>query len=183
MIIVEADDEDEIHRISNRIGEICLKHGAVDVFVPGSERAKRNLLEAREKCYTAMQHFGILDITDVVVPRSMIAEFVERAQEISNEYGIPVIALGHAGDGNVHICLMGKDTDSSEEKTEGLLTRIFEVGVSLGGTVSGEHGLGSAKKAYLPMVSDRSKTGLMKRIKKAFDPNNIMNPGKVFDLD
>ena len=183
MIIVEADDEDEIYRISNRIGEICLKHGAVDVFVPGSERAKRNLLEAREKCYTAMQHFGILDITDVVVPRSTIAEFVERAQEIGNKYGIPVIALGHAGDGNVHICLMGKDTDSSEEKTEELLTRIFEVGVSLGGTVSGEHGLGSAKKAYLPMVSDRSKTGLMKRIKKAFDPNNIMNPGKVFDLD
>jgi len=183
MIIVEADDEDEIHRISNRIGEICLKHGAVDVFVPGSERAKRNLLEAREKCYTAMQHFGILDITDVVVPRSMIAELVERAQEISNEYGIPVIALGHAGDGNVHICLMGKDTDSSEEKTEELLTRIFEVGVSMGGTVSGEHGLGFAKKAYLPMVSDRSKTGLMKRIKKAFDPNNIMNPGKVFDRE
>jgi glycolate oxidase len=183
LIIVEANDEDEIHRISNHIGKICLQHGAVDIFIPGSQRARRNLLEAREKSYTALQHFGILDMADAVVPRSTIAEFVEMAKEAGNEYGIPVIALGHAGDGNVHLCLMNKDKNVPEEKAKELLKRIYEIGVSLGGTISGEHGLGSDKKGYLTLAADEAKIELMKRIKKVFDPNNIMNPGKVFDLE
>ncbi|MFC1933105.1 FAD-binding oxidoreductase [Chloroflexota bacterium] len=183
MIIVEANDEDEIYSISNSIGEICLNHGAIDIFVPGSERAKKNLIEARQKVYTAMQHFGVLDIADAVVPRSMIADFVERSKEIGDSYNIPVMAVGHAGDGNVHLSLMGKGTDLPEEKAKELLTRIYEVGVSLGGTISGEHGIGFAKKGYLPMAVDKSKINLMKRVKQAFDPNSIMNPGKLFDLE
>ncbi len=182
MIIVEADSEDEIHRITSRIGEVCLNHGAVDVFIPGSERAKRNLLEFRERFYSVITHFGILDIIDVVVPRSRIAEFVEKVKGMANEYGIPLIAYGHAGDGNVHLHPMSQGTDKSEEKKKELLTKIYKVGVSLGGTISGEHGLGFAKKGYLHMAADKSKMDLMKRIKRAFDPNNIMNPGKVFDL-
>jgi len=180
MIIVEADNEDEIYRISNRIGEICLNHGAVDIFIPGSERAKRNLLDAREKFYPAIKHSGIPDIADIVVPRSRIAEFVERARGIASEYGIPLIAYGHAGDGNVHLHPMSQGTNKSEEKIKELLREIYEVGVSLGGTISGEHGLGFAKKGYFHMAADKNKIELMKRIKKAFDPNNIMNPGKVF---
>jgi len=182
MIIVEADSEDEIHRITSHIGEVCLNHGAVDVFIPGSERAKRNLLEFRERFYSVIMHFGILDIIDVVVPRSRIAEFVEKVKGMANEYGIPLIAYGHAGDGNVHLHPMSQGTGKSEEKIKELLTKIYKVGVSLGGTISGEHGLGFAKKGYLHMAVDKSKMDLMKRIKKAFDPNNIMNPGKVFDL-
>ena len=183
MIIVEADSEDEIHRIASRIGEICLNNGAVDVFIPGSERAKRRLLECREKFYPAISHFGMADLADVVVPRSKVAEFVERVKGIADQYGIPIIAYGHAGDGNVHLHPMGKGTDKSEEKVKELLTRIYEVGVSLGGTISGEHGLGLVKKGYLPIASDKNKIDLMKRIKRAFDPNSIMNPGKVFDLE
>ena len=122
------------------------------------------------------------DIADVVVPRSKVAEFVERVKGIAGEYGIPLVAYGHAGDGNVHLHPMSQETDKSEEKLEELLTKIYEVGVSLGGTISGEHGLGLVKKGYLPMAADKSKIDLMKRIKRAFDPNNIMNPGKVFDL-
>jgi len=183
MIIVEADTEDDILRISTRIGEICLSNGAVDVFIPGSERAKRNLLEAREKFYHVIQHFGLLDIADVVVPRSRIAEFVEKIKEIASECGIPIIAYGHAGDGNVHLHPMGQGVDKPEEKTKEVLAKIYELGVSLGGTISGEHGLGFVKKGYLHMVADENKIALMKRIKKAFDPNNIMNPGKVLDLE
>jgi len=182
MIIVEADSEDEIHRITSHIGEVCLNHGAVDVFIPGSERAKRNLLEFRERFYSVIRHFGTSDIIDVVVPRSRIAEFVEKVKGMANEYGIPLIAYGHAGDGNVHLHPMSQGTGKSEEKIKELLTKIYKVGVSLGGTISGEHGLGFAKKGYLHMAVDKSKMDLMKRIKKAFDPNNIMNPGKVFDL-
>jgi len=183
MIIVEADNEEEIYRIANGVGEICLNHGAVDVFIPGSQRAKRNLLEAREKFYSIIGHFGMLDITDVVVPRSRIAEFVERTKEIASVLGIPLIAYGHAGDGNVHLQPMSQGTDKPEEKIKELLERIYEIGVSLGGTISGEHGLGFTKKGYLHMVADKSKMDLMKRIKRAFDPNNILNPGKVLDLE
>ena len=183
MIIVEADSEDEIHRIASQIGEVCLSHGAVDVFIPGSERAKRNLLEAREKIYIAVRHFGIPDLVDVVVPRSRIADFVEKVKEMAGECGVPLIAYGHAGDGNVHMNPMSQGTDESEEKVKELLKKIYEVGVSLGGTISGEHGLGFTKKGYLPIAADKSKIDLMKRIKRAFDPNNILNPGKVLDLE
>ncbi len=183
MIIIEADSEEEIHRIASHVGEICLSHGAVDIFIPGSERAKRRLLESREKFYPAVRHFGMPDLADVVVPRSRIAEFVERAKVIASEYGIPLISYGHAGDGNVHLHPMSQGTDESEEKIKALLARIYEVGVSLGGTISGEHGLGFTKKDYLNMAADKNKIALMKRVKMAFDPNNIMNPGKVFDLE
>ncbi len=183
MIIVEADSEDEIYRISSRIGEICLNHGAVDVFLPGSKRAKRNLLDAREKFYSVIRHFGTPDIVDVVVPRSRIAEFVEKVKGIACEYGIPLVTYGHAGDGNVHLHPMSQGTDKRGGKVKELLNKIYEVGVSLGGTISGEHGLGFVKKGYLPMAADKNKMELMKRVKRAFDPNNIMNPGKVFNLE
>jgi glycolate oxidase len=169
--------------MASRIGEVCLSHGAVDVFIPASQRAKRNLLEFREKFYHVVRHFGLSDLADVVVPRSRIAEFVERAKGKASEYGIPLIAYGHAGDGNVHLHPMCYGAQQSEEKIKELMVKIYEVGVALGGTISGEHGLGYAKKGYLPMASDKSKIDLMKRLKRAFDPNNIMNPGKVLDLE
>ncbi|MBI2174923.1 MAG: hypothetical protein HYU33_06985, partial [Candidatus Omnitrophica bacterium] len=122
-------------------------------------------------------------IADVVVPRSRIADFVEKVKEIASEYGLPLVAYGHAGDGNVHLHPMGQGTESLEKKGKELLRRIYEVGVSMGGTISGEHGIGFVKKGYLPVAADRGKIDLMKRVKRAFDPNNIMNPGKVFDLE
>ena len=182
MIIMEADSEDEIHHIASQIGEICLSHDAVDVFIASSEIDKRNLLEAREKFYSAIGHFGLLDIADVVVPRSQVAEFVEKTKRIASKYGIPVIAYGHAGDGNIHLHPIG-EVSTAEDTVHRLLTEIYELGISLGGTISGEHGLGHAKKVYLPMAMDRSKMELMKKVKLAFDPNNILNPGKVLDLE
>ncbi|MFC2013119.1 FAD-binding oxidoreductase [Chloroflexota bacterium] len=181
MMIVEADNDDDIYSISGHIGEICLEHGAVDVFIPGSERAKRNLLEAREKFYSVCGHYGLLDLADVVVPRSQIAEFVGRVREISDGYGLPVVIYGHAGDGNVHLHPLRSGSAEDKSKAKELFKKIYQLGISLGGTVSGEHGLGLAKKDYFSAVTDEPKLALMKRLKKAFDPNNIMNPGKVID--
>ncbi len=182
MIIVEGDSEDEIHHMASRIGQVCSNHGAVDVFIPGSERAKRNLLESREKFYSVIGHFGMLDIADVVVPRSRIAEFVEKAKALASERGIPLIAYGHAGDGNVHLHPLGQGTIESEEQAKELLIEIYKVGITLGGTISGEHGIGFAKRDYLSLAANKSQMDLMKRIKQAFDPNNILNPDKVFDM-
>ena len=90
---------------------------------------------------------------------------------------------GHAGDGNVHLHPMGQEKEEEGAKAKELLVEIFKVGVSLGGTISGEHGLGFAKSAYLPLAMSEPTVGLMRRIKQAFDPNNIMNPGKVFTTE
>jgi glycolate oxidase len=138
------------------------------------------LLEAREKFYTTLQHRGMLDIADVVVPRSQIAVFVEKVKGIGDRYGIPVIAYGHAGDGNVHLHPMKRDADK-DARVKDLLKEIYQAGIALGGTISGEHGLGSEKKGYFITTVPREKLELMKRIKLAFDPSNILNPGKVID--
>ena len=182
MIIMEVDNEDEFISISNLIGEICRKYGAADIFIPGSERAKRNLLEAREKFGPAIWHCeGYLDGADIVVPRSQIAEFVDKQREIAREYGVTIFAFGHAGDGNVHLEVARQEKDISEEKLNELFVKLYELGISLGGTITGEHGLGFSKKGFFPMAADKTKIDLMKRVKKAFDPGNIMNPGKIFD--
>lgn len=179
LLIVESDDQDEFAHVCERISEICLKHGAVDVFVPSSEHAKRELLEAREKFYTTIKHFGVLDIADAVVPRSKIPEFVAKVKTIGTEFGMNVICYGHAGDGNVHLHPIGKVED--EAKVKELFKKIYQAGIALGGTISGEHGLGFAKKGYLPLAMSKEELELLKRVKHAFDPNNIMNPGKVVD--
>ncbi|HEX7476034.1 MAG TPA: FAD-binding oxidoreductase [Dehalococcoidales bacterium] len=178
MLMIESDSYDHFCGIAEQISEICKKQGAVDVFVPGSESAKRRLLEMREQFYPTMQHRGMADIADVVVPRSRIAEFVEKVKEISRNFGIPVVAYGHAGDGNVHLHPLQTDAEKGG-KLNDLLVEIYQAGINLGGTISGEHGLGSEKKKYLRLAISADKLALMKRIKKAFDPNNIMNPGKV----
>ena len=184
MIMVEADSEDEFISICNQIGEVCLKHGAADIFIPGSERAKRNLLEAREKFGPAIHHCEeVLETADIVVPRGAIAEFMEKARTKAGEYGMEIMAFGHAGDGNLHLfCTVSKGTEASAQKAHDLLVKVYEIGISLGGTISGEHGLGYGKKGFFPMAADKHEIDLMKRVKRAFDPHHIMNPGKIFDL-
>ena len=184
MIIMEAESESEIYDYFSTIERICKQHGAVDIMIPGTERAKRELLGAREKFYPALRGSAPMEIVDVVVPRSEIARFVARVREISEEHKIPVIAYGHAGDGNVHlhpICAnMGKE--EWRRKLPHLLGDIYRAGVSFGGAISGEHGIGFGKKPYLPIQMDDAYLNILKAVKKAFDPNNILNPGKIFDL-
>ncbi|MFC1967807.1 FAD-binding oxidoreductase [Chloroflexota bacterium] len=184
MITMEADSEEAIHEASRQVQEVAMNHGAIDVFLPGSERAKRELLETREKFYHALKRFGPVDIADVVVPRSEIPEFVKRAKEISARTGMPILVYGHAGDGNVHLHPLGRGMDRAEweRKLPGIFEEIYQVGVSLGGAVSGEHGIGFEKREYLATAMDRNVIEVMKRIKRALDPHNILNPGKIFDL-
>ncbi len=181
MLMIESESYDEFCAIAEHLTGICRRCGAVDVFVPGSESAKRRLLELREQFYTTMQHRGMADIADIVVPRVRIPEFVDTVKKLSRKYGIPVIAYGHAGDGNVHLHPL--QTSAARELTvPGLLTEIYAAGIQIGGTISGEHGLGILKKKYLAIAFPPEKLALLRRIKHAFDPNGILNPGKVLDL-
>ncbi len=180
MLMIESASYDDFCASADRLGEVCRRQGAVDIFVPPGERAKRRLLEIREHFYPTLQHKGMADIADVVVPRSQIAVFVEKVREISAKYRIPVITYGHAGDGNVHIHPLQSEAARPDRLAE-LLLEIYQAGISLGGTVSGEHGLGEAKKKYLRLGIAPATWHLHRRIKRAFDPHNIMNPGKVLD--
>jgi len=185
MIIMEGETEGEIYEYFSKVEEICKQHGAIEAMVPGSERAKRRLLDAREKFYHAIKRFAPMEIADVVVPRSEIAKFVRRVKEISKEYEVPVIVYGHAGDGNVHlhpICV-NMDRKEWDKRLPRLMSDLYRAGISLAGAISGEHGIGFNKKIYLSIGMDSTLLDIMTGIKKAFDPNNILNPGKIFDLE
>jgi len=185
MIIIEGDSETEIYEYFSNVEEICKQHEAVEIMVPGSERAKRRLLDAREKFFHALKRYAPMELLDVVVPRSKIARFIRKVKELSEEYQVPIIVYGHAGDGNVHlhpICLnMNREEWSS--RLPHLKSDIYHAGVSFGGTISGEHGIGLDKKTYLSIAMDNELLNIMKAIKRAFDPNDILNPGKIFNLD
>jgi len=185
MIIMEGESENEIYEYFSKVEEICKQHGAIEAMVPSSERAKRRLLDAREKFYSFLKKFAPMEIIDVVVPRSEIAKFVRRVKEISEEYEVPIIVYGHAGDGNVHLHPICVDMNRKEwgRRLPRLMRDIYRAGVSFAGAISGEHGIGFDKKAYLSIGMDNSLLDIMKGIKRAFDPNNILNPGKVFDLE
>ncbi|RPJ56330.1 MAG: FAD-binding protein, partial [Dehalococcoidia bacterium] len=182
MLIMEGNSEDEIMEYFGQVENICKQHGAADVLIPNSERAKRQLLESREKFYTVIQKCAPFELIDIVVPRSEIARFVSEIKMISASTGIPVIAYGHAGDGNVHLhpVCMNISTIFWQDKLPQMLVKIYQAGINCGGAVSGEHGIGLAKKSYLAMQLSPEHLNLLKGIKKVFDPNNILNPGKIF---
>jgi len=176
LIVLEGKSSEEAFRDAEFISDICMKRGAIDVFVPPTERAGRELLELREKAFYAARDAGATDLVDVVVPRCEIPNFVEQVHEISAKYATIIAGAGHAGDGNVHLSLFEQDVD----KLSTIMKEIYRVGKTLGGTISAEHGIGSEKRKYLLEMEDKVKIELMRRIKKAFDPNNILNPGKIF---
>lgn len=182
LVLIEGDSSEEVYRAAGLTGEVCSENGAIDIYVAGSEHARRALLDARSNMYHALKRTGPTDIADVVVPPSRIADFVAEVKRISARHQVPVLAYGHAGDGNVHLHPMGKGMSADEwsARLPLVMKEMYQAGVALGGTISGEHGLGSEKSAYLPLAAGSAEIALMKRIKQAFDPGNIMNPGKVF---
>jgi glycolate oxidase len=183
MVTAEGDSESEIYDYFREVEAICRRHGAVEAVVPGGQRARKRLLEAREKFYHALKRYAPMEVIDTVVPRSEIARFVKRVKEISAEHGIPVIVYGHAGDGNVHLHPVCRDVDRGEweRRLSPLMSDIYRAAASLGGAVSGEHGIGFSKKAYFMQHADPSIIEAMRGVKRAFDPNDILNPGKLFD--
>jgi glycolate oxidase len=184
MVTVDGESEDEIYEYFSKVEDICRRHEAIDALMPGSERAKRKLIDAREKFFHAIKQHAPMTVIDVVVPRSDIKDFVRETREISKDFKIPIIVYGHAGDGNVHlhpVCL-NMDRSDWSDKLPLLMDAIYKAGISLGGAISGEHGIGFDKKKYFHQETDTALLDLMKEIKRTFDPNNILNPGKIFDL-
>ena len=119
---------------------------------------------------------GADDIVDIVIPRASMAEFMAKVADVANEHGSWIAGCGHAGDGNVHLSVFQKD----EAARDATLRGLFDLGMSLGGAISGEHGLGTTKRKWFLELEDPTKVALMRRIKAAFDPNGILNPDTIF---
>jgi glycolate oxidase len=118
---------------------------------------------------------------DIVVPRSRVPDYLDAMENLQAESGLPIVCFGHVGDGNIHVNLMIDAANPAEKvKSETVKRRIFELAVAMGGTISGEHGIGIMKSEFLPMALEQDLIAAMRRIKSALDPNNILNPGKIF---
>lgn len=191
LIICDASTEDQMDRLSEQVADICMAKGALDVFVADSPAKQQEVLEIRSKIYEAIKAHT-LEILDIAVPRAEIARHVRRVQEVSQKYAIWLPTFGHAADGNVHTHIMkavyedGRIVPLPEadwkEKLEHVRRELYRDCKERGGVISGEHGIGIVKKPYLSYVLDEESINLMKGIKRTFDPNNILNPGKIFDL-
>jgi glycolate oxidase len=191
LIILDAASDEQMDRLSEQVAAICMDNDALDVFVADNPSKQQQVLEIRSKIYEAIKAHT-LEILDISVPRAEIALHVKRVHEVSRKYGIWLPTFGHAADGNVHTHIMKAVYENGEiiplpeedwgEKLENVRKELYRDCKERGGVISGEHGIGIVKKPYLSYVIDEESIEIMKGIKRTFDPKNILNPGKIFDL-
>jgi glycolate oxidase len=183
ILLLEVDGSPAENRASlARLEKICADQGAVSVKTAATREEAAGLWRARKAISPALYAFGPDKINeDIVVPRSRIPDMVEKIRQIGQETGLVTASFGHAGDGNIHVNIMLDKKDREQlRKAEQAVDELFDYTIRLGGTISGEHGIGITKSAYLTKEIGEAEMALMKKIKKAFDPLDILNPGKIF---
>jgi glycolate oxidase len=185
LIALDGNQSEALEEDQNRVGEICEKNGAYDVLIANTPSARARMWEGRKCLFEAANRVGSMyKSLDVVVPRSLIPTLIQKVNEASARYRIKVMSFGHAGDGNVHVLLFKGDLTEEEwnRQIEQAQRTIYQETVHLGGKITAEHGIGLLRKPFLSMNLDAQQIELFKRLKVAFDPKNILNPGKIFDL-
>jgi len=186
LITVDGPDAGQVEREYEAIGELCLEAGAIEVYVADNFTTSERIWKVRRNIAEAFKVTSPhQSLEDIVVPIANIAKVVDGLQEIKARYDVEIPCYGHAGDGNLHATPVMNPAWSLEKWHETLpriLTDLYKLTRDLGGTISGEHGIGHKRKEYMPLVADEACIDMMKAIKKALDPNNVLNPGKIFDL-
>lgn len=182
IIQVDSNDEDSLDDLCVALDEICRSHGALDVFVADAERiwkVRKNFSDA------SVTDSPVMIMEDFVVPTDELATLLKKLEKISSDLDQPVRSVAHAGDGNLHMDVLKKDTpdDVWPAKAAAFNKAAYDAVYSLGGRISGEHGIGEKRKGLMAQYTDPVELALMKAVKKAFDPNDILNPGKIFDIE
>lgn len=183
IIRIDGDDESILLAEGEKISNICLENNALDVLIADTKEAQSKIWDTRSVFYECIVKNKDAEIIDTVIPPSTISEFMTAVKNISRKYGVKILSYGHAGDGNIHIHPI-RENLTKEEWAQSLyrvMDEIYKTSMGFGGTISGEHGIGTSKKNFFQTEFDKEQIKLMKEIKMIFDPNNILNPGKIFD--
>jgi glycolate oxidase len=188
MLLIEVDGADEavVERDYDAIGNICMEYGAQEVYVADNYTTQERLWNIRKNLGEALILYNRRQsIEDIVVPPARIPELADDFAKISCEFEMPIMVYGHAGDGNIHANIVINPDDDEEawqRKLPLIQEKMFIAAKKLGGTISGEHGIGLKRKKFLNIVLSEDEIEFMRKIKKGVDPNYILNPGKIFDL-
>ncbi len=184
IIEVDGNNVEVLMNEMEAISEVLANYEVGELYFADDAQQKNELWKIRRKANEASVMAGYTIEEDTVVPRAELPKLIKGVKALGEENGFKVVCYGHAGDGNLHIRINHPTIKKSFESAEmnRILTALFQIVFSLGGTISGEHGIGLIQKSYMPVVFDAISLELMRGIKKTFDPNHILNPGKIFDL-
>lgn len=185
LIELDGNDEGVIQREAERVAEIVLAEGARDVLAAETDARMNELWTMRRAMGTAVKSVSVYKEEDTVVPRSNLVPLLLGVKEIAARHGIRTVCYGHAGDGNLHVNVLKMDLpdDRWNQVLDPAIREIFALTVGLGGLISGEHGIGWVQKGYMPIAVTREEMSLMRAVKRAFDPDGILNPGKILPDD
>ncbi|MDI6803541.1 MAG: FAD-linked oxidase C-terminal domain-containing protein [Bacteroidota bacterium] len=182
LIEVDGNYEEILNKEIETIARVVERHNSLDILLAEDRQKVNDVWDLRRSIGEAVKSISAYKEEDTVVPRAHLPQLVKGVKDICNRYGITSICYGHAGDGNVHVNILKDKLDDKtwDANIDKAIREIFQLTVSLGGTISGEHGIGYSQKSYLPIALSEIEIELMKKIKHLFDPKNILNPGKIF---
>lgn len=179
---LDGNDEEILMRDAERVMNVVENFQAGEILFADTAAQKEELWKIRKNISPAVNAYSLTKAEDVVVPRASLPGLIAGIKEIGKRYGFNSVCYGHLGDGNLHLNVMKEQISDEDWNTTIMdgIGEIFTLAVNLGGTLSGEHGVGIAKKPYMPIAMREANLAVMRGIKKAFDPNGILNPGKIF---
>ncbi len=183
LIELDGNNIDVLVSEAEKVSEVLQQFDCDEILFAESEQQKQNLWLMRRKVAESVKANSVYKEEDTVVPRAELPELLKGVKEIGNRYGFKSVCYGHAGDGNLHVNIIKgemSDSDWNSNLTEGI-REIFQLCVKLGGTISGEHGIGWVQKKYMNIAFNPTRMKLQQGIKNLFDPNHILNPGKIVD--
>jgi glycolate oxidase len=183
LIQLDGNLQEAVEAEMEIVGDLCLEHGARDVLVAQDRPTRERLWEARRMIIDALnQESPVNHMEDVVVPRAELPRLLKGMKQIAERRGVRIVSFGHAGDGNVHVNVLKDQIDDEawSELMPAVTEETYRLALSLGGTITGEHGIGATRRRYLSLALDEAQIDLMRQIRAAFDPNQILNPGKIF---
>lgn len=184
LLLMETDGHPAVVKEeSEKMAAICKELGCKEIRIAANDEEAEKLASARRTAFSALARMAPTTILeDATVPRSHLAEMIRFVNEIAEKYKLKIGTFGHMGDGNLHPTFLTDERNKEEmERVHRAFTEIFDKAISMGGTITGEHGIGLAKKEFLPEFAGEPQMALLRSVRKSMDPNNTLNPGKIFD--